>query len=227
MRRFLAIALAVFLILSTSAIADVDKEITFNGIPWGIGGQELIDTMSQKGFRAQRAEESSMPIWTYDFREDWKYNVADTGYYIGYYYYNDNKTKIAGYELNNIMQYAYYDIKDNKLNKPNCHYYKTEIWFDIKNELVERAYEDLKNKLTNLYGNGTESKVYLIDTDYIYTVWKGINNTAVCLYMSEDKDNNFLNLMYGITNCEETLKFVREIYINSIAPADENDYSGL
>lgn len=223
---FIAVLLIVLTVCSVG-YADIDKDILFNGIPWGIGGQELLDSMAEKGLKAGIVDESSMPIWTYDFRNEWQYNVSDTGYYIGYYYYDDHNTKIGGYDLDTILQYAYYDVVDGKLNKPNCHYYKTEISFDIDYELVDRSYEDLKGKLSNLYGEGTETQVYLVDTDYTYTVWKGTNNTAVCLYKSHGEETQFLHLMYGITDIENTLNTVREAYVNSVPPADENDYNGL
>ena len=227
MKKLIIIVLVMSMLHGTLAIADTEEEILFNGIPWGIDGRELLEKMSEKGFIAQQADETSLPIWTYDFRNDWQYNIDNAGYYIGYYYWDEHKTKIGGYDISNILLYAYYDIVDGKLDKSIGHYYKAEISFQLDNELVFIAYSDLKRKLSNLYGDGTEATSHLIDTDYNYTVWKGSNNTAVCLYASNSKNSNSLNIMYGITNCEEVLKLVREAYINSIIPADENDYHGL
>ena len=224
---FLTVSLILLSCTLSYANADVEKDIVFNGIPWGINGSDLLEQMEKKGFRAGTVDESSMPIWTLDFRNDWQYNVKDTGYYIGYYFRDDHNTKIGGYELDNILQYAYYDTSDGKLNKPNCHYYKTEISFDVDTELVGRAYDDLKGKMTTLYGTGEEATSFILDTNYRYIIWKGTNNTAACLYMSEGKENNYLHLMYGITNCEETLNHVREVVVNSIPLSDPDDYNGL
>lgn len=236
MKRFFALlTLLVFMMTCPSALA-----IEFHGIPWGISVSELESALEERGLVVNGDDiknDASMPIWSYKFRNSFMNNIDSTGHKISLYYYSDydKKPSIAGYPVEEMEFYAHYDITDGVLsqNAGDSHYYMAQIGFDVNDERTPFIYNDLCNKLTGLYGEGVENSTFEFDTTYTYTVWEGLDNTAVCLYRSEstESDYQFLNLWYGNTTIEETLlnvrKLVVEKQIQQQVQAAANDTTGL
>ena len=231
MKKILAILLALCIFLTSTAIADTTDPIVFHGIPWGISIDEVAAILKDKGIPIDADEfylDADMQLWTYDFGDNWQYTTEKTGHRIvSTFWYDD--VKIAGYNIRSIEIYAHYDITDDVLKKEtgNSKYYMASIWFDISDELAMPAYSDLSEKLSALYGTGAEDTVSSRTMEYTYTVWYGANDTAACLYRSEGEEYQFVNLMYGHKNIEETLQKVRQMVINSQVQSIENDITGL
>lgn len=209
---------------------DHEGEIVFAGVPWGIGLTDLQACMQYKGYNFNlRIVDAaySLPVWTYDFRHDWEYNVKDSGYSV----YIGSGTTIAGYNVDYIYLYSHYDFGNNYINtdKDASHYYMAEIHLALEYEHVDRSYEDLRAKLDSLYGQHQEVSFHSVDYTYTYSVWEGANNTAVCLYkgVKDDDDFRHLNLMYGRTDSDKILAALDAVRVSLIPPADSSDTSGL
>lgn len=234
MKKFFALLLALVL-FAPSALADTDAEIMFHGIPWGISVNELVDQLRDRKIPVQSGDieaDASMAIWAYQFRNSYMNNIESTGYEIPLYFFsNPDAVKIAGYPVQDIQLYAHYDIADGilKLEANNSKYYMVLLQFDISDEMAVGVYADLHKKLSALYGNGAENTTKEVETTYTYTVWHGANNTAVCLYRSvnPDSDYQFVHLMYGKTDCEQTLREVRRLVIEHEIQSVADDSTGL
>lgn len=233
-KRFACFLLSMLLVVSIAS-ADTDKEIVFHGIPWGISIDNLVKYLSKRKIdvlNSDIAAEANMAIWTYQFRNSYEHDIEESGIKINLSYWgNPGVVKIAGYPVQQLELYAHYGTTNGKINfKPaNTKYYLTSIQFDVSDEMAVGVYEDLSKKLSALYMTGTENTTKIIDTTYTYTVWHGANDTAVCLYRSVSTNSNyqFVHLMYGKTNCEQTLREVRRLVIEHEIQSVAEDSTGL
>ena len=234
LKRIFGFFLAMMLFTPT-AIADTDTEILFHGIPWGISVNELVVQLKQRNIPVSSSNvetDANMAIWTYQFRNSFMNDIESTGHKISLYFYsNPGAVKIAGYPIQDIQFYAYYGFDDGiiKLDADNTEYYFVHVQFDVSDEMALGVYADLHKKLSALYGNGVENTIKIVETTYTYTVWNGANNTAVCLYrsVSTSSDYQFVHLMYGKTDCEQTLRKVRRLVIEYEIQSVADDSTGL
>ena len=231
MRKTLAILLILCMLMPATAMADTTDPIMFHSIPWGISIDEVAAALKERGIPIDADDfylDANMHFWTYDFGNDWRYTIEETGHRIVSSFWYD-EVKIAGYRIQDIQLYAHYDITNGVLKKEteNSKYYMASISFDISDELAQPAYADLLAKLTALYGDGAEDKVISGSKEYTYAVWNGADDTAVCLYRSEGGEYQFVNLIYGHKNIEETLHEVRNMVINNQVQSVVNDSTGL
>lgn len=234
MKKFFAFLMVLFL-FAPSALADTESEIVFHGIPWGISVNELADQLRQRNIPVSSGDieaDANMAIWTYQFRNSYMNDIESTGYKIPLYFFsNPDTVKIAGYPVQDMQLYAHYDITDGiiKLDADNSKYYLVSVQFDVSDEMALGVYADLHQKLSSLYGNGVEDATKIVETTYTYTVWNGANNTAVCLYrsVSTSSDYQFVHLMYGKTDCEQTLREVRRLVIEHEIQSVADDTTGL
>ena len=236
MKKIVCAFLVVVLMASVSfATADTNENIVFHGIPWDISINELASALKERGIPVgynDISNDANMAVWTYEFRNSYEHDIETTGHKISRYFWNDDVVvNIAGYPVQRMEFYAHYDITDGVLKQDanESRYYLTNSWFDVDDEMAVSVYNDLSSKLTRLYGNGSENTTYIVDNTYTYTVWNGANNTAVCLYrsVSDSSDYQFVHLMYGKTNIEETLQNVRKLVIEKQVQSVAEDVTGL
>lgn len=235
MKKCCFFLIVVLITCINMASADTSNNIVFHNIPWDISISELATELENRGITVGRndiSNDASMPVWTYSFRNSFMNNITSTGHKIALYYYGDDEqVSIAGYPVQELQLYAHYDISDGILKQEadDSRYYMTQIWFDVNDEKTIAIYNDLVNKLTTLYGDGTEDTTFIVETTYTFTVWKGSNDTAVCLYRSESNssDYQFVHLMYGKTSIEEVLRNVRKLVVEEEVKSVADDITGL
>lgn len=216
----------VLILLLNVSLADVEQEITFNGIPWGTSITNVNQKLVELGYSNDKPDETSLHTWPYHWQSDYKHTVKDTGLSLNTSYWSDDTHKIAGYVVGWTTMLAYYDYDDEKVNidEDKSHFCQAIIQFSIEYELVDKAFEDLKSKLTTLYGSSVQA---IVDDEAKAFEWYGTNNTAVRLEQRNGKDYKYIYLIYGITNIDSILNEVREAVVKSIPDADPNDFSGL
>ena len=232
MKKFFILLLALVL-FAPSALADTDKEIVFHGIPWEISVNELVDQLKERKIPISSSDilaNQNMRLWGSQFTSIGESYINSAGYAIMFWDYDD-RIKIAGYPVRNIDIFSHYGIIDGKISfdANDSEYYLCTIMFAANDEMAISIYHDLMSKLNTLYKTGTESASKYGSTAYTYTVWNGANNTAVCLYRSTStsSDYQFVYLMYGKTNSEQTLREVRRLVIEHEIQSVADDTTGL
>ena len=226
---FMILLVLVSTMVCSSIAEDVQEEIRFNNIPWGISITEANEIMVSLGYKSYEPEETSIYIWP----KYWWTNmgnssvrVKDTGYNLGgAYNLNETTPKVGGYPIEWTYLHAYYDYNENGIDKDpaKSHYCDAVMLFYVEYELADATYADLKRKLTKLYGEPTDKSSY----NTLACEWYGANNTAVHLEEVINSKSKVVALVYGFTNIEDTLLQVREMVVKSIPLADENDLGGL
>lgn len=234
MKRFF-IFLVVLMLFVPAALADTETEIVFHGIPWGISVNELADQLRQRNISVSASDiknDEDMVFWGSQFLSVSDDRFDTTGHKISLYYWNDpGKAKIAGHPVQELELYSHYGIADGKisLDANDSKYYLVNIWFDANDEMVVGIYDDLLTKLTTLYGNCTESTFKTSSSNYTCATWHGANNSAVILYrsVSDSSGYQFVHLIYGKTDSEQTLREVRRLVIEHEIQSVADDSTGL
>lgn len=125
-------------------------------------------------------------------------------------FYDENKKKIAGYDVDTMALCYAYGVKNGKLDK------KTRKLISVNIELsapdVEAAQTDLLAKLTKVYGRPDIEK-------YGSYVWQGADGSMLLLY-----DFGCPSLLYSQG---DNTALVQQMYAELGYTADENDVDGL
>ena len=183
MKKLIGTLIAALLVLSsTAALADYDREITFQDIAWETGLDEapvslLADDFAVDGFYTY--SDSGMflvpdkDLVLHDImgeKEDY-YSIAVTAAADRYMLKN---LRIAGYDV--IQLEFFYAMEGEK-----SHLMTVNVRLDIPDG--EAAYKDLTDKLTSVYGDVSKrGKLY---TFWETAVWFGQNDTAVMLTLNQ------------------------------------------
>ena len=158
----------------------------------------------------------------------------------------ENGLKVSGYPISTVTAYFAYGIdeKGNVLrDENNSRLYMAEYTFNAVDGNF--AYNDLKEKLINLYGSGEEkvvnSEILTVDesfsiknvdtTVYKYII-KGDNNTA-CMLEKVTSENEclFLSLVYADENSDsildEVLSAIKNEQLDIETTQSVGNYDGL
>ena len=214
MKKLLLGAIMAFLL--SSSVSAYDQEITFNGIPWGCTYEEF-----------QKQKDLYFPYESFD---TYGYTVDEIlGYGAGdnyaegtmAYISDSGTTNVAGYDGVYATYYFANKYAENSLNsEKTTSFYGAVYEFEEISDL-SGATEDLKNKLTSLYGE-CEDKSDVAQEHYIYT-WKGTNDTECVLYANGIWEN--LQIAYAWRGGEEILKETDAI-INHTEASQEKELYG-
>ena len=220
MKKILAIMLTVVFFGCCVAYADTDEEILFRDIPWGIGIDEVKNALSDFGLWRD-VKGCNNAHWSY--KDPNTRSLTENGYQGGCKNSNDEEPfEVEGYPCY-ILVYCAYGLDDNGKvlrDRKSSEFYMASYNFDTKNIDTELAYEDFKEKLSELYGAGEETTsnsegAILVDNDtfsfqstIMLTEWIGANNTAVLLRAEWDTKTNLgisLVIAYGRTDYDSQL----------------------
>lgn len=204
MKKLICLLIAVLMLFG---VAVAEGDIAFSNIPWLSDEATVIQTLIEAGlvkdgsdFTISQQDYVYLIVSDTEFVSPDKVSGADEVTY-AVDLSGSVKGKIAGYPIKNIILTFAYDGE-----------YKL---IAVKVELIKGNYDDLKAKLTKVYGEGEHKET---EEGIWSTVWRGDNNSAVVLYtQSEGYD---YTLMYGRLDAAEILS-------NCLTPAAPDDVSGL
>lgn len=214
------------MMVSMSASADYDKEITFRGLPMGSSIEEVRTKLLEDGINPSyfKVDENDTVegFFSDHYEEKYPYIAVDDGGY-GVLITNTGDLKLAGYELYYLSLEFMYEIVDGIPVKTQENAGLTRAYYSIEAIDQLAVYADLKQKLTNLYGTPVENREktrYSNDDDEIQdlAIWFGANDTAVyltCEWKTQDGitkiptdyigDSN-VYVYYGKTNTYEAIE---------------------
>ena len=243
--------LVVICILLVSMFVSANaEEILFRGIPWDSSMSDVKRALNVDYFFTR--DDVIIRRWeNIEETVDYKHMSDYPSGWIGLYYgFGETGLKVAGYNVASMQVNCIYGMKDDTTvdrgidNSRLCSAYYV---FEVIN--YETSYDDLKAKLTSLYGEGVESEDFGSgyyasangNGEYNYTckttTWIGENDTAVKLYLSfDDVDNPLLMndqlaLYYGNTTMDKEIDKLQELlYSEKLREENENrslDMDGL
>lgn len=189
-------------------------EIKFRDIEWGCSIDEMYEQFSEISL-TDGGKGSCLPYWERfepgNGKDKTKYatGIDSTGWLWG------ESLTVAGYPVQFVFVDFMYDLKDGVVNRDrgSTHFYMAE--YVLKVEDWEGAFTDLKEKLTSLYGEGTEKIGQFsnwIVPRYMNRsiVWEGANSTAVRLAAIENRYGVGIDIIYYKIDSSERLKALDE-----------------
>ncbi len=210
MKKMLCLVLSLML-LSCAALAEEEKEITFQGVPWGSSIEEMGQIWIDNGFLNEWKELEHSHLC----RTPMEYLTQEDG--IDVAYTDENLAAVGGRQwmepnwLVKGTQIAGYDIKEIQTfwacNDNNSALLAVKVILKVDDKAA--AYDDLTAKLTTVYGECENVEKYTFVNG-----WIGANNTAVlltandgtsCSEMLTERDKEKVALIYGTLDAQEIL----------------------
>lgn len=213
MKKFFAFFLVL---LMTSSVAFAE-EITFRGIEWGSNMAEI-----EKELEVYSIDDSMMRRWSViEEAFDWAHM---NDYPCGWYAFGMPKDlNVGGYDICSIQLFCAWKLSDTGeilREKQESEFYAAIYSFAVVD--IEATYNDLKEKLSSLYGTPLEStesrEGYYANAGgsgkYIETVrvseWYGENNTGVrlrsCSSDVESLNAEEITISYGKTDADQRIE---------------------
>jgi len=205
--RVICAIISIILLFGYSFAENETKEINFLNIPWLSNETEVFEQLTELGYVSQGligdyTNDRCLFLVKNDDELIWP---ASSNVYSDVCFTvelgNATRGKIAGYIVKN-MSFTF-------ANDGAFHLISVSV------ELVEAKYEDVKEKLTRVYGESEHIKTEEFAQS---SIWKDGNDAAVVLYT--DSEGYDYTLMYGRTDAEQILQ-------NCLSPVDLEDVSGL
>ena len=179
-----------------------EKEILFRGIPWGTKMPEVQDVLNKegkdnaRGLLGQKHEMHNLRSAGIDYSVD-ELRVPEAG--DRGWFYNIN---LAGYTTEETYTFYIYPIVDGQLvrSEDEAEFYFGYYLFrpGALSDYVA-TYDDLKAKLTSIYGEGFETEEY----SAMKTIWTDEYGNKAVLRRSLNYD--IINLGYIAGNADERL----------------------
>lgn len=191
MKRKIALALVISSITCATVWAETDKEILFRDISWGITYSEACDLMPEFDWYTMYFD--MMKTYSVDEIIYGDYEGIDfenSGINMTAIPFYNKEISVAGYTTSNINLYFSFPVINGIMEQDenNSIFYGARYEFEPEN--TDAMYDDLKTKLSSLYGNPIKeyNETDYLDIETTITVWEGANNTYVSLYADDVVD---------------------------------------
>ena len=220
------ISMMIFCLVAETANAD---EILFRGLPWYSSMTEVKASFADDSILVDEIDEALQVLYSKIDGNMRNISYGITGYpagWVAYSYLEGMDFNVAGYGLSDMMIYCCYGLDENNVDRDinSSRFYLASYTFNVVDK--QGAFDDLKGKLTSLYGSGIENDVessyYAIGENGFEEIpftehrieWLGDNNTAAVLVYSEsalgnsDLYHQYLVLTYGKTDSDAMVQAV-------------------
>jgi hypothetical protein len=196
-------------IVNNTQKQSTDKEILFRDIPWGINFNDTCELLPEfelygstmEGLNAIGTKEV-LTGKMYDSSSDYDGEIS---YYAMPLISPD--IDVAGYPVYCFYLYYTYSIENGfSLTDDNTVLYGAEYEFEEPQDL-EAMYSDLTNKLSEIYGEPSDSydtANYLVNGTY--ACWYGANDTVVALQSYDYGDQTSIYISYAWLKGDELLQ---------------------
>ena len=213
------ITLIASILLSVPACAEEeDKEILFRDIEWGTSYSEVKSVLYEYDWYEMYYE--MMKTYSVDEILLGDYEGIDfpnAGFNMIATPFTNKEIDVAGYVTSGFYLYLAFPVVNEKMvqDEENAIFYGARYEFEPEN--TEMMYNDLKNKLSSLYGEPVKDKseTDLLDIVTYTTVWEGVNETYVSLVTNDVSDEeelwpDSLCISYAWGKGDDYLKFASD-----------------
>ena len=213
----------LFLILISCSIgygeeADVENEILFRDEEWYCDISTVCESLRGEIPGVYEIRKGERILHMSFWRSGYIASANDAGYSLTIT--PDEDFFVAGHRIEKIKAYAIYGIRENKVveDESLSRLIMAQYEFDVNSKNVNDVYDDLFEKMCEIYGQPFETS----DVLDMYAVWHGANSTGVYINGSF----SYLYLCYGKMDFHSDLSELIEIR-NKELIADEESKEGL
>lgn len=208
MKKVLCLILLVTLMLGSVAFAEIEEEIKFRGVDWGLAAPDVLQTLSSGDIKwksgsvttGRKIESQASGEWSNYYGHDCLYYVEMS---------SSSSLSVAGYDVSSATLYFACTEKDGKIthDAADTTFYMAKYRFKPKD--LQAVYDDFVVKLSSIYGEPDQKYTDNGIITYQYTYWYGKNNTAVILTSDDNWDNVDINYVWY--EGEEVMKKADEL----------------
>ena len=216
---------------STTILSNTSDQITFRGLTWYITKAEAEKVLLSEGGRIAGFSLSDNDIFRMSATDyaniRFGSDVVENGGYKGWY----SGLSVAGYNPSDTYVCYLYPIQNGKVihDEEQTQLYFGWYTFDSRDFVDhEGIYNDLKNKITTLYGKGKQGK----DTYHTTLTWKDRSGNQIRLLINDDE--TYVTLGYMAAHAEEKLDALEKALDKEKAASEQtartnntNNTSGL
>ena len=239
MKRFIALIVSVLMLVSASACAD---EVMFRDIPWGSSVETLEKILKSDNVIINSSDGLAVPYPALfkisqskrsfaSVQEGVNQSREQIGWFTVAYFITP--IKVGGYEVENISAYSVYGLSDGEITKAkqDSSFYAAEYMFNVRDK--EAAYKDLKEKLSILYGDATETEDSDVLTSFssdtpatmnakMYTaIWNISKDDVSVILNMECNDGAENDINASVWYNSLTLSYVKTSYESQIRQVDD------
>lgn len=197
--KIMLLVAVLFVNLINVAISEQSKEILFRGVSWGSTYNDVISMLlADWGVRFHEGE----VIRPRKIRSLIKNNWSDYyDYQCGYYTYlakGKDVKQVAGYDVDNVKLYFAFipdDQGEIEQTPSRTSFYLGQYTIEPKD--LYAVYEDLKVKLSSLYGQPAKERSDGFIIHYKYCYWYGLNDTMVVVVTDDNWDKIYINYVWN------------------------------
>ncbi len=218
---------------ATTIPANTSDQITFRGLTWYITKAEAEKVLFSDGGRMAGFTSGVNDVFRMsatDYANIWlKSDEVENGGYKGWY----SGLSIAGYNPSDTYVCYLYPIQNGKVihDEEQAQLYFGWYTFNSRDFVDhEGIYNDLKNKITTLYGKGKQEKDKY--TYHTTVTWKDKSGNQIRLLI--DDDETYVTLGYMAAHAEEKLDALEKALDKETAASEQaartnnaNNISGL
>lgn len=209
MKKVLCLILLVTLMLGSVAFAEIEEEIKFRGVDWGLPASDVLQALESSGLKwksgsvatGRKIEDQASGSWSGYYGHDCLYYI-DTSY-------SSPSIKVAGYDISDVTLYFACTEKDGKITHEPADTAFYMAKYQLKPKDLQAVYDDFVTKLTAVYGEPDQKHTKTGVITYQFTYWYGKNNTAVILTSDDNWDT--IDINYVWYEGEELMKKAEEM----------------
>ena len=220
-------------IVNNTQKQSTDKEILFRDIPWGTSYTDAVQLQPDFDWYTIAFDESRITtlneILTGDVSWD-GYN--NNGLDFLAMPFSDHETDVAGYTTSDIYMYFAYTPVDGVLTRDESLTALYGAKYEFEPQNLQSMYDDIKSKLTSLYGDPADvtADKNWTGAKNTYTWWYGANDSVVVLGKSDfsEVDSDFykdeLWISYAWQKGDELLKAADDAISQSNSDTEASVY---
>lgn len=220
MKRLVTIFILILCVVAGSALAKTTKyegEILFRNIPWGgtideveaaLAGENLDFSYEKEGSMGMNyASLSAIVYMNGSWLEKYATEMSSTCF---------TPITVAGYEtFETEVYFAYLPNENNKIDKKRENTYFTLACYKFEPVDLDRAIEDMKVKLSSLYGDidKTETKRTAFKSEFSF--WFTDNDSFICLHKVDYSASPQMLIYYGTLKGEGIIQKAKKLQVEA------------
>lgn len=231
---FVSLCFALSLCTTAPVFAQTDSEILFRDVPWGTSFTDTENILSDFDWYGLSFESMK----TFPVQEVLTDDAGDTdiftngGINMTAQPFSNKEVEVAGYTTSDLEMFFAYTSVDGIMQEDDSQTALYGARYEFEPQNLQSMYEDIKNKLTSLYGEPddvTSDKNWL-GIKHTYTWWYGANDSIVVLRgadASEDTTDLYddeLWISYAWKKGDELLKAIDDAVSQSNSDAEASVY---
>ena len=223
MKRIFCLFLFVVMLMSACiSFAEVEEEIKFRGVEWGLSYPDTMQALTSLELKWQSG----------DLAKGRKIDSQASGEWSNYYDYDcliyvetsssSPSIKVAGYDMSGVTLYFACTENNGVITHDDVDTSFYMAKYRIKPKDLQAVYDDFVAKLTSVYGDPDKTYTDSGFITYNYTYWYGKNDTMIIL--ASDDNWGTVDINYVWAGGEELMQKANDIQHQAVLDEEASHF---